>query len=298
MARDGDGIYTRKDRDGYWVSYNDSDGRRRRRKVEAANRTKAGDLRSGFVSREQVAKAHGVRPPGPESFAEVAVQYLSHQKSRISAENYERERGIVEDHLKPFFAGELRAIRRGMVSRYVDQRSAKASNATVLKELNVLKHLLKLSVEVWEYIPVNPATGVERPKPAPGRVRYLQPGELRAVLEAAPGWLRPIVALAAATGMRRFEILHLRWLDLDLNGGRALLPQTKNGDGRIVYLNQLALRAIESIPVAPDTKPTGRLFPAVEPEWVSVAFSRCAAPLRLRTSTSTIYATPPPVGCG
>jgi integrase len=144
----------------------------------------------------------------------------------------------------------------------------------VLKELNALKHLLKLSVEVWEYIPVNPATGVERPKAAPGRVRYLQPGELRAVLEAAPGWLRPILALAAATGMRRSEILRLRWLDLDLDGGRALLPQTKNGDGRIVYLNQLALRAIESIPVTPDTKPTGRLFPGLEPEWVSVASSR------------------------
>ena len=119
----------------------------------------------------------------------------------------------------------------------------------MVKELNVLKHLLKLAVEEWEYIPVNPATGVKAPKPAPGRIRYLQPTELRAVLEAAPEWLKPLIALAAGTGMRRSEILRLRWLDVDLRNSRILLTQTKNGEGRIVYLNQLALRAIESLPV-------------------------------------------------
>ena len=63
MARDGDGIYTRKDRPGYWISYKDADGRRRRRKVEATNRTKAGDLRSGYVSREETARPTACVPP-------------------------------------------------------------------------------------------------------------------------------------------------------------------------------------------------------------------------------------------
>jgi hypothetical protein len=114
VARNGDGIYTRKDRPGYWITYQDADGRRCRRKVEAANRTKAGDLRSGYVSREETAKAHGVRPPGPEMFADVAVEYLAYQRPRISAANFCRESGIVEDHLNPSllasceqFAGQL-----------------------------------------------------------------------------------------------------------------------------------------------------------------------------------------------
>jgi integrase len=141
--------------------------------------------------------------------------------------------------------------------------------------LNVLKHLLRLAAEEWEYLPTNPIPRSMRPpKPAPGRVRYLQPGELRVVLEAAPSWLRPIIAIAVATGMRRGEILKLRWLDVDLNGARVLLPQTKNGEGRIVYLNQLALQAIESLPVSDQTKPTDVLFPGLAPEWVSVSFVR------------------------
>src|SRR5207248_10572985 len=141
-------------------------------------------------------------------------------------------------------------------------------------ELNVLKHLLWLAVDELEYLPVNPASRVKAPKPAPGRVRYLQPGELRAVVNAAPEWLRPIVVLAVATGMRRSEILKLRWLDLDLAHNRLMLQQTKNGDGRIVYLNKLAISAIESLPVSERTQPSDKLFPALAPEWVSVAFLR------------------------
>jgi integrase len=104
---------------------------------------------------------------------------------------------------------------------------------------------------------------------------------LRVVLEAAPAWLRPIIALAVSTGMRRSEILGLRWLDVDLNGGRVLLSATKNGESRIVYLNRLAVQAIESLPLSDKTKPTGLLFPRLQPEWVSVAFSRLCRRLNI-----------------
>ena len=131
------------------------------------------------------------------------------------------------------------------------------------------------------FIPTNPAHGVKPPRPAPGRVRYLQPGELRVVLEAAPMWLRPIIALAVSTGMRRSEILGLRWLDVDFTGARVLLSETKNGESRVVYLNRLAIQAIESLHVSNKTKPTGLLFPGLRPEWVSVAFSRLCRRLKI-----------------
>jgi integrase len=274
MARDGDGVYVRKNRIGFWISYKDASGRRRRRKVQARTMEQAKNALSAERVRAEAARTLGFAPPAGVTFAEVARQHLAYQKARISPLNYERERGIVEDHLEPFFDGELRAIRRSAVQRYITFRLADVSNATVTKELNVLKHLLELAVNEWEYIPVNPARRIKPPKAPPGRVRYLQPTELRAVLEAAPLWLRPIIALAGATGMRRSEILKLRWLDVDLNGRRILLPQTKNGEGRIVYLNQLALQAIESLSVSERTRPADLLFPGLDGHWVSVKFAR------------------------
>jgi integrase len=150
----------------------------------------------------------------------------------------------------------------------------------VQKELNVLKHLLRLAVD-WEIIPISPASSVKSPRVPAGRVWYLQPAELRLLLDAAPGWLRPIIALAACTGMRRSEILGLRWLDLDLANGRILLPQTKNGEGRIVYLNNAALSAIRSVPVTSATKTAGLVFGRISPEQVSVAFARLCRTLTI-----------------
>lgn len=112
-------------------------------------------------------------------------------------------------------------------------------------------------------IPFNPALKVKAPRVPAGRVRYLQPTELRALLAACPEWLRPVAALAAFTAMRRGEILGLRWVDVDLNGGRVLLPQTKNGDGRIVYLNQLAAQVVTSRWTG-SARPTDRVFTLAE----------------------------------
>ena len=146
-----------------------------------------------------------------------------------------------------------------------------------------MKHLLNWAVE-QEIIPFNPAMQGKRvsaPKPAAGRVRYLQPTELRAVLAASPAWLRPIIVLAASTGMRRSEILGLRWLDVDLSNRRALLPQTKNGEGRIIYLNQSAQTVIRSLPFEASTKSTDRLFPGVNADWLSQSFAKVCRGLQI-----------------
>ena len=134
----------------------------------------------------------------------------------------------------------------------------------------------------WELIPTNPAHGVKPPRAAAGRVRYLQPTELKAVLEACPEWLRPIAALAVSTGMRRGEVLGLRWLDIDSKGGRLMLPQTKNGEGRIVYLNTLAQQALSAVQQK-KAKPTDLVFTgeSVKPENVSLAFLRACRSVKV-----------------
>jgi integrase len=179
----------------------------------------------------------------------------------------------VNNHLAAFFKMPLAGIRKLDVQRYVTKRAGEVSSYSVQKEINSLKHMLSLSVE-WEIIPLSPAHGVKVPKAPAGRIRYLQPTELRTLLETCPEWLRPIVALAVSTGMRRGEILGLRWLDVDFTNRRVMLPQTKNGEGRIVYLNETAAAALRAVPFDKKTVSTDRLFQKLEPEWVSVAFQR------------------------
>ena len=275
-VKDRDGIYQRKDRAGFWASWIDASGKRRQRKLHAHTLQQARTLLNAEKARVEKTLTLGYAPPSAESLEAVSKRFLKHQKARLTPAAYKRDDGILETHLRPFFGDSIKvaAIRRVDVQKYVTQRSGEVSPASITKELNVLKHLLALAVE-WELIPANPAHGVKPPRVPAGRVRYLQPTELRAVLEACPEWLRPIAGLAVATGMRRGEILGLRWLDIDFKGGRIMLPQTKNGDGRIVYLNTLAQQALSVIPQG-KAKPTDIVFDgeSMTPENVSLAFLR------------------------
>ena len=273
MSHNADGIYTRKDRNGYWMHWNDAQGRRRWRKLNVHTLQQARKARAAEMVRVEHSKVLGFTAPGEETFDVIATRFLAHQRARLTPKSYERENGIVKQHLSKFFTGPLASVRRLDVQRYVTKRTGEVSGHSVQKELNILKHLVRLAVE-WEVVPFNAAQGVKCPRVAPGRVRYLQPGELRLVLESAPELIRPIIALAACTGMRRSELLGLRWLNVDLMNGRVMLSQTKNGDGRIVYLNESAKAAIRSLQFDQKTRSTDLLFQSLTGEQVSMAFKR------------------------
>ena len=274
-----DGVYQRPDRNNeFWISWVDTQGRRRRRKTDARNVVQAKQALAAELLRVEQSKALGFSPAGQETFEEVAKRFLAYQKARLTPAAYERDEGIIEKHFKTFFRGvRLATIRRADIQRYITKRSGEVGANSVTKELNVIKHLLRLAVE-WEIIPFNPAQGIKAPRVPAGRVRYLQPTELRALLKGASDWLRPIIALAVTTGMRRGEILALRWLDVDLNGARILLPQTKNGDGRIVYLNASAQEVMRSLQYS---EPIARIFAEITPDMVTVTFRRLCVRLKI-----------------
>ena len=119
----------------------------------------------------------------------MAKRFLAHQKVRLTAKAFEGERGIIDEHLWKFFPGLLASIRRVDIQRYIPKRAGEVSAYSVQKELNVLKHLLRLAVE-WELFPFSPAQQVKSPRVPAGRVHYLQPTELRNLLSACPDWLR------------------------------------------------------------------------------------------------------------
>jgi integrase len=89
--------------------------------------------------------------------------------------------------------------------------------------------------------------------------------------DAAEECFKPILAVAYETGMRKREVLDLRWEQLDLKEGVIrLLPQdTKAEDARVVYLAPRALEAIRRIP-----RRLGSAYVFVNPQtgepWVDV----------------------------
>jgi integrase len=272
-----DGVYERKDRKGLWISWTDAQGRRRQRKTDAQNITQAKQILSAELLRVEQAKMLGHAPAGEETFSEVADRFMKHQKARLKPASYRREEIVRRIHLARFNDWKLAAIRKKDLQSYLTERAGVASASSVRKEMAFLTHLFGLAVE-WEIIPVSPAIGLKAPKLPAGRVRYLQPTELKALLEAAPDGLREIVAVAVSTGMRRGEITGLRYLDVDLSNKRVLLPQTKNGESRAVYLNRMAMMVFDAMPGGAPGDP---VFPDWTPGAVSMAFSRLCQDLNI-----------------
>lgn len=66
---------------------------------------------------------------------------------------------------------------------------------------------------------VSPTLGVKLPAPRNGRERFVTPGEAALLLDALPTADRPLWATALYAGLRRGEIMALRWSDVDLKAG-------------------------------------------------------------------------------
>jgi len=142
-------------------------------------------------------------------------------------------------HLKGFFEG-VRAIdiTTDRIKAYILQRQEeKAENGTINRELSALKRMFNLARQMTPpkvtsvpYIPHLEENNV--------RQGYFEHSEYLALKKALPLYLRPVIAMAYHTGMRKEEILSLQWPQLDVEKGRVTLrPQdTKNKEARIIYL--------------------------------------------------------------
>jgi integrase len=240
-------VYYRKDRAAWAVSYIDASGKRQRRIVEAHTRPQAVNVLSAIKTAEERARTLGVRPSSEVTTAALMERYRRYQKARLSATTFARLDGVIAV-LCANLPELAKAITRKDVAEYISFRTATVKPATIFKEVTTLKHALRLAVE-WDLLHTNVALGAALPKAIQGRTRYLSPSELKAALRAAPEWLRPPIALAAFTGMRRGELLSLCWKDVDFAGRRLYLRETKNGSLRVLVLNELSMRVLESLPM-------------------------------------------------
>ena len=124
------------------------------------------------------------------------------------------------------------------------------ASATVVRYLAALSHAFSIAMRDWNWVEDSPLRRVTKPREARPRCRFLSDDErdrlLAACQKSKSRDLYLVVVLALSTGMRRGEILTLRWPQVDLGRGRITLLQTKNGDRRAVHLTGHALELMEA----------------------------------------------------
>lgn len=139
----------------------------------------------------------------------------------------------------------LKDLRTHHINFFKEQRMKEVTSATVIRDLQLLSHILNKGRREWgleNIIRSNPVSLISKPKTPRPRDRRLESGELEKLLRFCPNpWFRQVVLFAIETGMRRGEILSLTWENVHLDKRYVHLPDTKNGDSRDVPLSPQAL---------------------------------------------------------
>lgn len=166
-----------------------------------------------------------------------------------TAGNYRRYIEQLRPHLGPLLLSELRDVDiadayRAIVQESEEQaaereaiagtegyRARRVGPATLNRIHAFLRATLNTAVRK-RLIPYNPALGVDSlPEERREPVRPWSPKETRQFLDhAKTDRLGPLMEVLARTGVRRGEALGLRWSDLDLDGGRLVIAQTRRGE--------------------------------------------------------------------
>lgn len=169
------------------------------------------------------------------SLAEVTADRISAARDELAEEEFTRG-GTYEDPE----TGEL-----------MEPKRYKRSGATINRYIAALSHALSFGVKDRRVLDRNPVSDIRRKKEPRGRTRFLSDEERTELLKACAKsvWrpLRTLVLLAITTGARKGELTGLRWADVDLKKGRALVHETKNDEPRTLPLAGQALEALRDL---------------------------------------------------
>jgi len=114
----------------------------------------------------------------------------------------------------------------------------------------------------------HPCRGVAMLK-ANRKERYLSREEIQQLLSVADGDLHDMAMVALGTGMQASEVLSLDREHVNLGQGVAILPDTKNGDRRIVPLPPEVVEMLQRRPI-----PLREIFPGGTLSRLEKAFTR------------------------
>lgn len=202
---------------------------------------------------------------------------------------------VIELHLSPYFGESwLHQIDPIDVQRFVSEkiRDEKLAPKTALNFLVLLREIFKHGA-LWGYCRTNPTEQVQRPRVIQQEMDVLSTKELQRFLENVTPKYYSLFLVAVLTGVRRGELLALKWGDVDWNSsqicvrrslykGTFVTPKTKYSNRRIVMTPLLQRKLLQhrlssqssdsdimftnnsGLPLDPDNLIKREFYPALE----------------------------------
>jgi len=179
------------------------------------------------------------KEPDPIKFHEFAKEYLKWAKANKKESTYLHDLSMMRHLDREFEGRSIQEITAWDIEKWKTKRKEKVQAISVNRELALIKHLFSRAVE-WGKIKESPVKKVKllKLKGSDRRVKFLMPEEVQTLISNCTENIRPIVTVALHTGLRRSELLSLKWEQIDLERGILTVMDSKNGDRRDISMNK------------------------------------------------------------
>ena len=228
----------------YYADYYDVSGVRRRVSLQTKNILVARMKYDEIIKRRDAVKGKiHVRMPW-QTFKDKLFYFMSVEKSRGYINQTKLAIRYLEELKKPWF---LQDVTPQLLQRYKEYLIAKGCSKS---HINVLVQLIKIAMhrgEQWQYIHEQDWSVVTRIGTPRGRVVFHTPEEIDKILAACPNekW-RIIVLLGADAGLRRGEIMQLKWEDVDFQNNQLYIAPNKTIYHRFVPMTKALRKALQT----------------------------------------------------
>ena len=211
-----------REKKGYFyavLNYTDAHGNRKTKWIATGLVVKGNKKRAeAFLQEQRRSFQEEVPITGGILFADFMEQWLTVIKSSVAVTTFASYSNMVKKVIVPYFRERqitLQELSAKHIQDFYLKELERVSASSVIHYHANIHKALKYAVKI-DLIPTNPADKVERPKKNAFKGSYYSAEEIHALTEVAEGTKLEIpVLLASFYGLRRSEVLGLKWDAID-----------------------------------------------------------------------------------
>lgn len=233
------------EKNGYYyiiLNLTDSAGKRKPKWISTGLTIKGNKKRAEQMLMEERRKYANAKTGDDVLFADFMEQWLEIVKSTVSIPTYSSYVNAVKSIIAPYFRKKkilLRDLQAHDIQMFYQEQLQRVKASSVIHYHANIHKALKYAVKN-DMIPSNPADKVERPKQDKFYGNFYDRDELNKLFEAVAGTkLELPVLLGAFYGLRRSEIVGLKWSAIDFEQNTITISHTVtscNLDGKCVIV--------------------------------------------------------------
>ena len=215
-------------KNGSWfIRFRDINGKQKQVKA-GATKALATELERKILAERDIQKRFGYKQKKEITFAEFIPEYFKRVSSLLSQNSIKGKTCTLKNMCKIFGNKLLSEINEDDFYQFI---SVKERSVGSIRTYRItLKAILKEAEEAGYN---TPSLNIKISKKNNVRVRYLTEEEAAKLIKNS-GKHRLLIIMALCTGMRKMEMLNLKWQNIDFNSKLIHIEESKNGERRSI----------------------------------------------------------------